>query len=101
MSSKASVSAAVYGGAEASTTHKIALGFRSQNYEKKKIGVMKDDKVKEEAVIGCSLHPVTGLIKEPYLQKALGKSIDKYVREASAGMHRCKSIPCIADLYNC
>ena len=96
MSSKASVSTAVYGGAEASATQKIAMGFRSQNYEKKKIGVMKDDKVKEEAVIGCSLHPVTGLIKMPYLQKALGKSIDKYVREASAGMHRCKSISFIA-----
>ena len=89
VSSKASASAAVYGGGEVLTTQKIAMGFRNQKDESKKIGVMEDDKVKKEAVIGCSLKPVSGLIKMRYLQQALRKSIDKYVREASAGMHRC------------
>ncbi|CAI8024231.1 hypothetical protein GBAR_LOCUS14093, partial [Geodia barretti] len=39
----------------------------------------------EEAVIGCSLYPISGLLKMPYLQHALRQSIDKYVMEASTG----------------
>ena len=85
ISSKASVTAATYGGAEASATQKFARSLRNENYEMKKIGVMKDDKVMEEAVIGCSLYPISGLLKMPYLQHALRQSIDKYVKEASTG----------------
>ena len=86
VSSNTSVTAAVYGGAEASAKQKFTKTVKSHNYEMKKIGTMKEDKVREEAVIGCSLYPVTNLIKMPYLQQALRKSIDKYVKEASAGM---------------
>ena len=85
VSSKASVTAATYGGAEASATQKIARAERSKNYEMKKIGVMRDDKVMQEAVIGCSLYPISGLLKMAYLQHALRQSIDKYVMEASTG----------------
>ena len=85
MSSKASVTAAAYGGVEASTTQKIARAIRNENYQMKKIGVMKDDKVAEEAVIGCSLRPMSGLVKMPFLQHALRESIEKYVKLASTG----------------
>ena len=86
VSSEASVTAATYGGAQVTTTQKISRALRSQKSQRKKIGVMEHDKVTEEAVIGCSFFPISGLIKMPYLQQALKNSIDKYVIEASNGM---------------
>lgn len=85
LSTKASLSAASYGGVEASQSQSFMKSRKSEKSERKKIGVMKKEKVDEEAVIGCSFCPISTLIKMPYLQHALKNSIDKYVIEASKG----------------
>ena len=87
LSSKASLTAATYGGAEASTSHTFTKSKKSEKSERKKIGVMSKEKVAEEAVIGCAFIPISALIKMPFLQLALKSSVDKYVVEASKGMH--------------
>ena len=85
--SSASVTAATYGGAEASITQKITKATKQKRSEWKRIGVMENDVVTKEAVIGCSLTPISRLIKKPHLQQALKNSIDKYnVQETSKGI---------------
>ena len=93
--SKASVAAATYGGVEVSTTQKVAKDTKTKRSEWRRIGLMENGEVKKEAVIGCSLCPISSLVKMPHLQQALKKSTDAYnTTETSKGMQSFQGCLC-------
>ena len=48
----------------------------------------------DEAVIGCHIRPISSLVRNPYLQKAINESVRIYTQETISGKSTCNSMQC-------
>ena len=91
MSGSASLNSKLYGGIEATASKSNLFKFKSKREERKMIGKITKNEEREvvyrkdEAVIGCHIRPISSLVKNPYLQKAINESVRIYTQETISG----------------
>ena len=75
-----------YGGLESSARQTFQLRRKMKFSERKQIGKIKNDQVlnDDEEVIGYKIHPISSLVKNPYLEQALRAGIEKYAEMKSS-----------------
>ena len=75
-----------YGGMESSARQTLKLKRKMKLSERKRIGKIENDQVfnDDEEVIGYKIHPISSLVKDPYLQQALRAGIEKYAEMKSS-----------------
>ena len=91
LSGSASLNSKLYGGIEATASKSNLFKFKSKREERKVIGKITKNKEREvvyrkdEAVIGCHIRPISSLVKNPFLQKAINESVRIYTQETISG----------------
>ena len=83
-SGNASLNSKLYGAIEATAKQSQLRKFKSRHTERKMIGritkIGDKEVVEEEAVIGCQIRPISSLVRNPYLQLAIKKSVKEYTK---------------------
>ena len=91
LSGSASLNSKLYGGIEATTSKLNLWKFKSKREERKMIGKITKNEEREvvyrkdEAVIGCHIRPISSLVKNPFIQKAINESVRMYTQETISG----------------
>ena len=91
LSGSASLNSKLYGAIEATSSKSNIWKFKSKRQECKMIGKITRNEEREvvneedEAVIGCHIRPISSLVKNPYLQKAINESVRTYTQETISG----------------
>ena len=103
LSGSASLNSKLYGGIQATTSKSNLWKFKSKREERKMIGKITPagkDGAREvvekgdEAVIGCHIRPISSLVRNPYLHKAINESVKIYTQETISGKSTCNSMQC-------
>ena len=105
LSGSASLNSKLYGAIEATSSKTNIWKFKSKREERKMIGKITRNEEREvvneedEAVIGCHIRPISSLVKNPYLQKAINESVRTYTQETISGKlsHRSMVLMSVAE----
>ena len=97
-SGSASLNSLLYGGVEAQIKNSFTRRSKSRRTERKQIGKItsigegedarETVERKDEAVIGCQIRPISGLVRNPYIRLAVEKGVKEYTEKKIS----CKSL---------